>query len=71
MCFVFFLPQGVAILAGHGRGNLGVDEPMAAVDIVVVTARANTIDEEGADALDGGKVANRGGRHGGGGGGGG
>jgi len=37
---------------------------MAAVDVVVVTARADTIDEEGADALDGWEVAN-GRRHGG------
>lgn len=47
----------VFLVARHGGGDFGVDEPMAALDIVVVAARANALDQEGLDLLDGGELA--------------
>lgn len=51
----------ILLVLGHGSGNLAIDQPVAALDIVVVTTRANTVDDKGADGLDGGEGASGGG----------
>jgi hypothetical protein len=50
----------VLFVTRHGGSNLGVNQPMAALDIVVVTARTNALNDEGLDGLDGGKAVDGG-----------
>lgn len=56
---VYNLPLCIPLLTGHGSRDLGVDQPVTTLDIVVITSRANAFNQEGPDALDGGKLANR------------
>lgn len=49
----------VLLVARHGSSNLGINQPMAALDIVIITTRANALDDEGLDGLDSGEAVNR------------
>jgi hypothetical protein len=42
-------------VVGHGGCDFGVDEPVAALDVVIVTAGAYTLDQEGLDFFDPGE----------------
>lgn len=50
----------VLVVSRHRSRNLRVDQPMAALDIVIVTARTDALDDEGLDGLDCGKAVYRG-----------
>lgn len=50
----------ILVVTRHRSRNLGVDQPMAALDIMIVTASTNTLDDEGLDGLDCGEAVYRG-----------
>lgn len=49
----------VIFILAHGRGNLAVNEPVPASNVVVVAAAAGTLCNKCPDMLDGGKGAGR------------
>lgn len=49
----------VLFVLGHGRGDFAVNQPVAAVDVVVVAAGTRPLRDESADMLDGRKAARR------------
>ena len=44
--------RSVRLIAGHRSRDFGVDQPMSTFDIMVVTSRSYTLNEESFDGLD-------------------